>query len=144
MVHIKPYQCDCGLRFKYKSNLLSHQKRLNHSNDGQELLDVENSLDSKLSALFSTILTGKDEEINENPSIGTLSNGSGQCPRPFRCDACDKEFTLRRGLLQHRRMVHTLENPIECKHCGKFYKHEHSLRRHLQLFSIEYPLVNDT
>lgn len=110
-----------------------------------ELLDVENSLDYKLSELFSLILTGEeqDEKLNKKRSISGVSNDSNRLP-PFRCDKCDKRFDLRRGLVKHRRMVHTLEEPIECEHCGKFYKHAHSLRRHLQLFSIENPLMSDT
>lgn len=125
---------------------------MNHSNGDvngmkreHELLDVENSLDYKLSELFSLILTGEeqDEKVNKKRPISRISNDSNQFS-PFRCDECGKEFTLRRGLVTHRRMVHTLEEPIECEHCGKFFKHAHSLRRHRQLFSIEYPPTSDT
>lgn len=142
----QPYQCECGRRYKYKSNLYLHRKRSNHSiEDDHELSDIENSLDYKLSALFSMILTGEkeDKEVNDKRSISRISNGLSQCP-PFRCDECCKEFTLPRGLVKHRRLVHTLEQPIECKHCGKFFKHKNSLRRHCQLFSIEYPLNSNS
>lgn len=148
----RPYQCECGQRYKDKSNLVSHQKRFNHSIgdangivDEHERLDVRNSLDYKLSALLSMILTGeeRDKEVDKEPSIGTVSNGSGQC-LPFQCEECGKGFTLWRGLTKHRRLVHTLENPIKCEHCGKFFKHAHSLRRHWQLFSIEFPRESDT
>lgn len=127
-------------------------RRVNHFNGDangieykHELLDVENSLDYKLSELFSLILTGDehDEKVNKNRSISRASDSSNQCG-PFRCADCGKEFILRRGLVQHLRMVHTMEEPIECDHCGKFFKHAHSLKRHRQLFSIESPVTSDT
>lgn len=145
----RPHQCECGRRYKYKSNLYLHRKRSHHScgeakriDDEHDLLsDIENSLDYKISALFSMILTGQDPdtEVNDKQSIGKISNGLRACP-PFRCTDCGKEFTMRRGLVKHRRLVHTSGQPIECGHCGKFFKHENSLRRHRQLFSIDISL----
>lgn len=145
----RPYQCECGRRYKFKSTLLSHQKRMNGNENGKEnrhqLLDVENSLDFKLSELFSLILTGEEQDgkVNKTRSISRASNDSNQFA-PFRCDECSKGFTLRRGLVKHLRLVHTLEKPIECEHCGKFFKHAQSLRQHQKWFSIESPLTSDT
>lgn len=148
----RPYQCECGRRYKFKSTLLSHQKRMNGDENGKEnrhkLLDVENSLDFKLSELFSLILTGEetgeqDEKVNTNQPISRASNDSNQFA-PFCCDECGKRFTLQRGLVKHLRLVHTLDKPIECDHCGKFFKHVQSLRQHQKWFAIESPLTSDT
>lgn len=143
----RPYQCECGRRYKYKSNLYLHRKRSKHSigaakrrnGDKRGSSDIENSLDHKLSELFSMILTGQDnpdKEIDDKRFICKMSKGSRAGP-PFRCTDCGKEFNLRRGLVKHRRLVHTLGQPIECGHCGKYFKHENSLRRHRRLFAID-------
>lgn len=143
----QPYQCDeCGRRYKYKSHLFLHRKRSNHSigdanRIGDDLSEVENSLDFKLSALFSMILTGETEgKFNKKKSNCRASNGVLNHRPSFRCDECGKEFTLRRALTKHRRLVHTSGKPIECGHCGKLFKHQNSLLQHCRLFSIECPV----
>ena len=38
--------------------------------------------------------------------------------KPFRCDLCDKQFSVRRNLVVHKR-IHKKENPYECDICRR-------------------------
>lgn len=138
-----PFQCqECGRRYKYRKNLYVHRRRSNHligdaNRIDDENSEVENSLDYKISALFSMIMTGEPEEkVNQKRSNSRASKDSlNQC-QPFQCDECSEGFTCRRGLAKHRRLVHTSETSIASEHHEKLFKHRKSLRRNCQLNSI--------
>lgn len=141
----KQFRCkECGRCYKTKQNLDKHRKQTKHSIarakitnnvDHQYDSEIENSLDFKISALFTAILSGESvDEINDKRSIRRVSNGFDKSS-PFRCDECRREFSLFRGLMKHHRTVHTAQDPIECKRCGKLFKHRVTLYRHRRLCS---------
>lgn len=79
------FRCEeCGRCYKYRASLNKHQKQLNHlKGDAKKVQknhesDVENSLDYKISALFSMIMTGDeiqpDEKVKVKRSIKKPSN----------------------------------------------------------------------
>ncbi|KAJ2942276.1 hypothetical protein O0L34_g15823 [Tuta absoluta] len=48
------------------------------------------------------------------------------------CSECDKTFSHRAGLLNHRLTVHELHNDFPCEVCGKTFRWKTSLKRHLE------------
>ncbi|XP_028176912.1 zinc finger protein 883-like [Ostrinia furnacalis] len=48
------------------------------------------------------------------------------------CPECDKTFTHRAGLLNHRLSVHELSNKFPCNLCDKVFRWKNSLKRHLE------------
>ena len=51
-------------------------------------------------------------------------------PELVSCDICDKSFTTRPNMLEHRRNVHSDKRPHVCSVCGKAYKKRKSLMKH--------------
>ena len=41
--------------------------------------------------------------------------------KEFKCDVCDKKFSLRHNLLQHIREINELREEFKCPHCGRKY-----------------------
>ncbi|KAM3955989.1 uncharacterized protein ACR2FA_010043 [Aphomia sociella] len=53
------------------------------------------------------------------------------------CSECDKTFTHRAGLLNHRLAVHEYNNSFTCTVCEKVFRWKTSLRRHLKRHALE-------
>ena len=51
----------------------------------------------------------------------------------FRCDICEKSFTLKRGLEWHYKWTHEQTEPLKCDRegCGKKYRYPSHLKRHI-------------
>lgn len=134
------FRCgECGRSYKYKSSLYKHRKQSNHSigaakrNKSANVSDVENSLDFKISELFSMIMTGD----NVKSERGSVKRSNGVNKRlPYRCDECGKKFSLRRSLTRHQRKVHTSADLIKCEYCAEEFKHRITLYGHRQLCSL--------
>eukprot|EP01084_Bolivina_argentea_P156516 272801_1 len=50
--------------------------------------------------------------------------------RPYKCDQCDKAFTVRCNLKQHISSVHTKEKRFKCKYCGNGFIRSDRLKEH--------------
>eukprot|EP01084_Bolivina_argentea_P156514 272798_1 len=60
--------------------------------------------------------------------------------RPYKCDKCDKAFTVRCNLKQHISSVHTKEKKFKCKHCGRGFIRSDRLKEHERTHTGEKPL----
>ncbi|CAG9764982.1 unnamed protein product [Ceutorhynchus assimilis] len=58
----------------------------------------------------------------------------------FKCDICDRSFTTKRNVEEHRR-IHTNERPYICEMCGKSFKQKASLFVHNRSHSTEFPFT---
>lgn len=58
----------------------------------------------------------------------------------FACDLCDRNFTTKRNVEEHRR-IHTNERPYICATCGKSFKQRASLFVHNRSHSEEFPFA---
>ena len=81
------------------------------SNKKFECFDCKNTFDKEKDAIDHITLSGCKE---------------------FKCDVCDKKFSVRHNLLQHIREIHELREEFNCPHCGRKYHHKRNLTKHLK------------
>ncbi|CAI9734103.1 zinc finger and SCAN domain-containing 2-like [Octopus vulgaris] len=62
--------------------------------------------------------------------------------KPYKCDTCEKAFSLRRALKAHKR-VHTGEKPFKCDTCPKAFSHQGALKAHKRVHTGERPFKCD-
>ncbi|XP_056409235.1 uncharacterized protein LOC130324639 isoform X2 [Hyla sarda] len=82
----------------------------------------------------------------ENPGKGDENcvlrlkkrKGPPRVEEPFECKQCGKTFTRHFTLLQHR-MIHTGERPYSCKECGKTFRDNGYLKVHMRSHTKEKP-----
>ena len=55
-------------------------------------------------------------------------------PRPYFCTVCDKRFTQKGHLNQHKQL-HTGEKSYSCTQCEKRFTFQESLKRHMNVHS---------
>ncbi|XP_048344821.1 zinc finger protein 569-like isoform X2 [Sphaerodactylus townsendi] len=143
---IKAHRCFwCGKNFKYRSELLLHQrihtgktpfvcsecgKRFSHS--------------TILQRHQRTHIGEKTFECSECGKRFSQSSGLQQHlrthtnKRHFECSECGKRFSHSRNLQLHQR-THTGEKPFECSECGKRFSRHDSLKRHQRTYAGEKP-----
>ena len=59
----------------------------------------------------------------------------------FKCDQCDKDFSLKGNLQTHIKTHKSL--PLKCNQCGKMYKTAESLKKHMKIVHSEKRLKCD-
>jgi len=67
------------------------------------------------------------EENNQNNSANLVENNSN---KTFKCDLCNKIFTIKRNLKQHKENVHLLAKDFKCDQCQKAFKSKKYLKIH--------------
>ncbi|XP_047536063.1 zinc finger protein 729-like [Vanessa atalanta] len=107
-----PLKCKtCDKSFKYKKSLLTHEEK--HSNDGKikiEPPDGNNSTD---------LLNETTKSMNHYESESSQDEGE----EDNTCDICEKQFSYKRLLLQHKRTKHPMTSgfkraKINLKNCS--------------------------
>ncbi|XP_015273707.1 PREDICTED: zinc finger protein 397-like [Gekko japonicus] len=115
---MKASKCfQCGKYFRYKSQLLAHQRT--HAGEN----------------LFECSQCGK--RFNQSGSLQwhqRIHTGD----KPFECLDCGKRFRQSCNLQQHQR-IHTGEKPFECLDCGKRFRQSCNLQQHQRIHTGEKP-----
>nr|XP_056700805.1 zinc finger protein with KRAB and SCAN domains 7-like [Euleptes europaea] len=107
----------CGKYFKYRSQLLVHQ-RLHKGEKPFECSECRKRFSQR-----------GHLEMHQRTHTGE---------KPFECSECGKRFNYSSTLHQHQR-THTGEKPFECSECGKRFSHSGDLKKHLRTHTGEKP-----
>ena len=107
--HEKPYQCEsCGIRFTQLSMLKSH----NDMHASNKMFECQ-------------ICTRKFTKASAMQEHQVIHTGM-----PFKCLACEEQFSDQSQMLKHERRVHAGENVFQCLVCSQTFDHRGSLFRH--------------
>ncbi|XP_044742010.1 zinc finger protein 260-like [Chrysoperla carnea] len=97
--------------------------------ENDEQLYTINYENIKLEKELNTELIIKDEILDENSILEPHEVHTGRKNQSFLCGICDKTFTQKRYLVQHKR-IHTEDKPFECGICNKRFSLQRYLVRH--------------
>lgn len=124
-------ECDeCERKFKRKDKLTSHKKTIHKCvNMEVDLVETLKKDDEKyICALCKIAFTGPDggQKLVEH----LLKNCKSE--ERFPCDACDKDFSTKFNLDQHKKCTHFVvaKAVFSCQFCGFITKYKTSLTRH--------------
>lgn len=99
-----PLQCNyCDKRFKYRKSLVSHE--LKHSKVEVKLEDV--AMPSSSTAPADAAALSGTAYREESASSGSGSDEEGD---DNTCDICEKQFSYKRLLIQHKRTKHNMSS----------------------------------
>ena len=69
----------------------------------------------------------------DSETKGYESKGPGNSSTQFKCNVCEKQFSVERYLSEHTRINHS-ENPLLfCDECEKSFTFKHHLKRHVEI-----------
>ncbi|XP_048344842.1 oocyte zinc finger protein XlCOF6-like isoform X2 [Sphaerodactylus townsendi] len=140
---MKEHKCYCcGRFFRYKSQLLVHQKIHKvekPSKCGKRFSKSDNfqipQITQKGEKPFECLECGK--RFSHSCSLKAHKRiHTGE--KPFQCTECGKSFSHSRSLQTHKR-THTGEKPFECSECGKRFRHTGNLHTHKRTHTGEKP-----
>lgn len=137
----KPYKCNiCCQTFNMEENLRQHTRQHNrrpfHCTKCLSRYDTEAKLNGHIvlctakdfltCAVCDYKASTVDDLISHKRSHPSMREGSRT-----NCNICGKELNNTYSVIRHKQSFHNDEFPHECKICGKKYKVELTLRRHL-------------
>ena len=125
------FKCDqCERKFKRKDKLTGHKKTVHKCvNMAVDLVEILKKDDEKYNCtLCKMVFTGLE---GGQQLVDHLVNNCKPDER-FPCDACDKDFSTKFNLDQHKKSIHYVEAKavFSCQFCGFITKHKTSLTRH--------------
>lgn len=106
------YSCDlCPKSFSRKSGILQH-KQVVHNDNRPFFCDICGNKFKTKQMLHKHQATHSED-------------------RPFKCPQCPATFKLKGDLHSHEKKTHTTHGPVACHICGKLYKVQSTLRKHM-------------
>ena len=133
--HTSNWICEkCESTFTRKWTLRRHleeiHKMIIHDIDYESDDDYDDEKDSSLS-----IETESDYESSSEDSEAKdyESKGPGSSSTQFKCNVCEKQFSVQRYLSEHVRINHSEKPLLFCDDCKQSFTLKHNLKRHMEI-----------
>ncbi|XP_052060492.1 uncharacterized protein LOC127700845 [Mytilus californianus] len=116
----KKFQCDiCGRSFSQKETLKYHRQTHEEEKDKPRL--------------FECHICNKKLRKKESLQIHLRQH---EGIKPYICEYCGMAFTQNGNRIKHVQLIHNEDRSLECTKCGKSFKLQEHLKRHMKMHLI--------
>ena len=140
----KPHSCSqCGERFRKKSNLLGHMRRIHEGKTKKKIYkcSICSSTFTRNMSLTNHMATIHNidyqcticnEAFKTNVKLTRHLKLKHNVRKSFDCPRCDSTFSVRNSLKTHIARVHEKKKPHLCPECGKSFSGTNNLKIHVE------------
>ena len=129
-LHTSNWQCDeCDAEFNRKWNLKRHLLEIHKIDIEDDSEHQQSEEDAGVSYNESQNSSEFDEsdDYADDDAEDESSDNDGQ---PFKCQHCEKQFSVKRYLDAHTNQIHSDQRNFECNVCGKKFTLKAHRKRH--------------
>lgn len=110
-----------------------HIYQKNNAITGNDIMkDLHQCSETPISTTHLKQSASSDDKKTSTPGIICITTNG---VKSFKCEICDKTFSLRGNLRMHQK-IHTGIKPFKCDMCGKDFTYKSNLKKHVQAHHI--------